>query len=323
MFYRGRVPRETEFPAHAAFVSFFPQLVAGPIERARQPPAPVADKRPRITREDITDGLSLFLVGLFKKVALADYLALYVDQVYAARGQFDAPALILATFAFAWQIYFDFSGYTDMARGIARADGLPPDAELQQSLPRPPAWATSGRAGTSACRSWFQDYVYIPLGGNRRAARHLPEHVPDDGHLGPLARRGLDVRHLGRPARPGHLPPASWSGRPSTRIGCPGWSSSCWSSPSSPSPGSSSGPRASRRPGPLLCILTSGRVQPVLSLAGPGLDRSGVDLSVFFRLLPGWLLEAGVVRVALVLAMLVYMLLTVGGEGQQFIYMQF
>ena len=72
----------------------------------------------------MADGLSLFVVGLFKKIALADYLALYVDPVYASPDSHQAPALLLATFAFAWQIYFDFSGYTDMARGIGRMMGI-------------------------------------------------------------------------------------------------------------------------------------------------------------------------------------------------------
>ena len=115
------------------FVSFFPQLVAGPIERAHNL-LPQLQRTPTITRQDLTDGLSLFLVGFFKKVALADYLAQYVDPVYGNPGLFQAPALILATVAFGWQIYFDFSGYTDMARGIAAADGLPDDAELQQPV---------------------------------------------------------------------------------------------------------------------------------------------------------------------------------------------
>ena len=73
---------------------------------------------------NLTDGASLFLVGLFKKVALADYLGLYVDRIYRDPGLHDAPELALATFAFAWQIFFDFSGYTDMARGVARLFGV-------------------------------------------------------------------------------------------------------------------------------------------------------------------------------------------------------
>ncbi|MHC4567158.1 MAG: MBOAT family O-acyltransferase, partial [Planctomycetota bacterium] len=107
-FYRGNVERETSLIRYATFVALFPRLLAGPIERAKN------------LLPDITDGLSMFVVGLFKKVALADYLALYVSKVYAAPDQFQSPALILATFLFAWQIYFDFSGYTDMARGLAR-----------------------------------------------------------------------------------------------------------------------------------------------------------------------------------------------------------
>ncbi|MBA7685557.1 Peptidoglycan O-acetyltransferase [subsurface metagenome] len=95
----------------------------GPIERARNL-LPQLHKTPRVSKQDITDGLSLFIVGFFKKVALADYLALYVDKVYDAPRQYQSPALMLATFLFCWQIYFDFSGYTDMARGIARMMGF-------------------------------------------------------------------------------------------------------------------------------------------------------------------------------------------------------
>ncbi|MDP7017340.1 MAG: MBOAT family protein, partial [Pirellulaceae bacterium] len=122
-FYRGKIDRERNFIRFAAFVSLFPQLVAGPIERASQL-LPQLREVPRVKTQDITDGLSLFVVGLFKKVALADYLAMYVDPVYAIPDRHGAPALVLATFAFAWQIYFDFSGYTDMARGLARIMGI-------------------------------------------------------------------------------------------------------------------------------------------------------------------------------------------------------
>jgi D-alanyl-lipoteichoic acid acyltransferase DltB (MBOAT superfamily) len=122
---------------------------------------------PRITRQDAADGLSLFVVGLFKKIALADYLALYVDPVYASPGQHQAPALLLATFAFAWQIYFDFSGYTDMARGIGRLLGI----RLMLNFNNP--YLASGlgdfwRRWHISLSSWFRDYLYIPLGGNRR-----------------------------------------------------------------------------------------------------------------------------------------------------------
>jgi D-alanyl-lipoteichoic acid acyltransferase DltB (MBOAT superfamily) len=165
-FYRGEIKREPSFIRFATFVSLFPQLVAGPIERARNL-LPQLVGKPRISRENITDGLSLFLVGLFKKVALADYLALYVDGVYAAPGHFNALSLILATFAFGWQIYFDFSGYTDMARGVARMMGF----NLMLNFNNP-YLATSLRDFWNrwhiSLSSWFKDYVYIPLGGNRK-----------------------------------------------------------------------------------------------------------------------------------------------------------
>src|SRR5207249_11465806 len=121
--YRGTIQTERSFVRFLTFVSFFPQLVAGPIERASNL-LPQLQRTPPIRRQDITDGLSLFLVGFFKKVALADYLGKYVDPIYASPERFDAPALILATVAFGWQIYFDFSGYTDMARGIPRVIGF-------------------------------------------------------------------------------------------------------------------------------------------------------------------------------------------------------
>ncbi len=163
--YRGTIQTERSFIRFLTFVSFFPQLVAGPIERARNL-LPQLQGTPKITRQDIGDGLSLFLVGFFKKVALADYLAKYVDKVYAAPGQFDAPALILATFAFGWQIYFDFSGYTDMARGVARLMGF----RLMLNFNNP--YVATGLGDFWArwhisLSTWFKDYLYFPLGGNR------------------------------------------------------------------------------------------------------------------------------------------------------------
>ena len=108
-FYRGRVERERDFIRFAAFVSFFPQLMAGPIERASHL-LPQFHQFPTIRLQNITDGLSLFLVGLFKKLALANYLRYYVERVYGDPKAYDASALVMATFAFAWQIFFDFSG---------------------------------------------------------------------------------------------------------------------------------------------------------------------------------------------------------------------
>jgi D-alanyl-lipoteichoic acid acyltransferase DltB (MBOAT superfamily) len=139
--------------------------MAGPIERARQL-LPQLREFPAIRLQNFTDGASLFLVGLFKKLALANYLAHYVDRVYDNPGDFGAPSLMLATVAFAWQIFFDFSGYTDMARGVARLMGF----HLILNFNNPYLATSLGDFWTRwhiSLSTWFKDYVYIPLGGNR------------------------------------------------------------------------------------------------------------------------------------------------------------
>jgi D-alanyl-lipoteichoic acid acyltransferase DltB (MBOAT superfamily) len=163
--YKGVIHTERSFVRFLTFVSFFPQLVAGPIERA-QNLLPQLQREPTITRQDIADGLSLFLVGFFKKVALADYLAQYADPVFGNPALFQAPALILATLAFGWQIYFDFSGYTDMARGIALLMGF------RMMLNFNNTYAATGLGDFwnrwhISLSTWFKDYLYFPLGGSR------------------------------------------------------------------------------------------------------------------------------------------------------------
>lgn len=163
--YFGNIKVEHNFIRFLTFVSFFPQLVAGPIERAHNL-LPQLQGTPTMTAQRISDGLSLFLVGLFKKVALADYLAKYVDLVYDTPSQYQAPALILATVAFGWQIYFDFSGYTDMARGIAEMMGF----RLMLNFNNPYAATGLGDFWNRwhiSLSTWFKDYVYFPLGGSR------------------------------------------------------------------------------------------------------------------------------------------------------------
>jgi len=164
-FYFGKVPRERNLLRFATFVCFFPQLMAGPIERARQM-LPQFQQAPRFRLQNLTDGASLFLVGLFKKVAIANYLAIYVDRVYDNPANFSATALVLATVAFAWQIFFDFSGYTDMARGVARMLGF----HLVLNFNNPYLATGLGEFWSRwhiSLSTWFRDYVYIPLGGNR------------------------------------------------------------------------------------------------------------------------------------------------------------
>ncbi len=173
--YRGALPAERNLIRYATYVSFFPQMISGPICRAGSL-LPQLRTAPEVSVAKFTSGASLFLAGLFKKVAVADWLGMYVDRVYGAPENFQSPALVMATFAFAWQIYFDFSGYTDMARGIARAMGF----HLTRNFDAPYTASDLGEfwgRWNITVSSWFRDYVYIPLGGNRggraRTARNV------------------------------------------------------------------------------------------------------------------------------------------------------
>ncbi len=164
--YQGRLAAERDFGRFALFVAFFPQLVAGPIERGghmlpqyRQPHA--------FDYQRVASGLRLMAWGLFKKVVVADRLALLVNPVFNAPRQHPAgPLLVLATLAFTFQIYADFSGYTDMARGAARVLGFEFNLNFRQpylSASVPEFW----RRWHISLSSWFRDYLYIPLGGSR------------------------------------------------------------------------------------------------------------------------------------------------------------
>ena len=164
-FYFGKVHRERNFLRFATFVCFFPQLMAGPIERARHL-LPQFNQFPPIRLQNFTDGASLFLVGLFKKLALANYLSFYVERIYDNPRSFGGSALLTATIAFAWQIFFDFSGYTDMARGVAKLLGF----NLILNFNNPYLATGLGEFWSRwhiSLSSWFRDYLYIPLGGNR------------------------------------------------------------------------------------------------------------------------------------------------------------
>ena len=157
--------RATSSLAHfLAFVSFFPQLVAGPIERARHLLPQFAQTRV-ITRSMLEEGIWLMLWGMFKKVVLADNFAPLADMVFG-NSTLNAPAVVLGTMAFGLQIYCDFSGYSDIARGTARVLGF--DIMWNFSLPYA---ATSPREFWRrwhiSLSTWLRDYLYIPLGGNR------------------------------------------------------------------------------------------------------------------------------------------------------------
>lgn len=165
--YRGKQEPERHFGRFALFVSFFPQLVAGPIERSTNF-LPQLRKRFDFDYERITSGLRLMGWGLFKKVVIADQLALLVNTVYGDPEGLVGLHFVLATIFFAIQIYCDFSGYSDIAIGAAEVLGF----RLMTNFNRP-YQATSISDFWSrwhiSLSTWFRDYLYIPLGGNRVA----------------------------------------------------------------------------------------------------------------------------------------------------------
>ncbi len=167
VFYR-RQKAETNLLTYALYVMFWPQLVAGPIERPQQLLHQLRDKQPFDSRQVVL-GFRLILLGFLKKMVIADRLAIYVDAVFQNPSGFSGVPLILATYFFTIQIYCDFSGYTDIARGLSRLMGI----ELSQNF-NFPYLATSisdfWRRWHISLSSWFRDYVYIPLGGNRVGA---------------------------------------------------------------------------------------------------------------------------------------------------------
>lgn len=164
--YRGDVKTERNFFFYALFVSFFPQLVAGPIERPDNL-IPQLKETHKFERDNFIKGGKHMLVGFFKKVCVADYIAVYVNSVYNNAEEATALGIITATVLFAVQIYCDFSGYTDIATGCARIMGI----KLMKNFDHPYT-ATSVKEFWSrwhiSLSSWFKDYLYIPLGGNRR-----------------------------------------------------------------------------------------------------------------------------------------------------------
>ena len=169
--YLGKVERERNFLRFANFVCFFPQLLAGPIERAGHM-LPQFAQFPPFRLQNLTDGLSLFLVGLFKKIALASYLSFYVDRVYDNLQAASAPALILGTVAFGWQLFFDFSGYADMARGVARIMGF--DLVLNFNHPYlADSVADFWRRWHISFSKWILDYIFMPLQMQWREWPHL------------------------------------------------------------------------------------------------------------------------------------------------------
>lgn len=163
--YRGDIIAEKNFGKYATFVSFFPQLVAGPIERTSNL-LPQIKTEHRFNYEKGSYGLKLMAWGFFKKLIVADGLGLYVDRIYENIYAYNGFALLVATLFFSFQIYCDFSGYSDIAIGCAKLFGI----NLMTNF-KSPYLAISvqdfWRRWHISLSTWFRDYIYIPLGGNR------------------------------------------------------------------------------------------------------------------------------------------------------------
>lgn len=165
--YRGKTKAEKNFFRYALFVSFFPQLVAGPIERSSNLLGQFQEKHAFDSRE-AAKGFMLMIWGYFMKVVVADRVAMLVDQIYNYYGSYEGVIPILGTVLFAVQIYCDFNGYTTIAIGSAQVMGF----HLMQNF-KEPYLATSvadfWRRWHISLTSWFRDYIYFPLGGSRCA----------------------------------------------------------------------------------------------------------------------------------------------------------
>ncbi len=163
--YRGHQRAERHFGIYSLYVMFYPQLVAGPIERPQNLLHQFHSEK-SFNFDDFTSGLRLILWGLFKKVVIADRLAILVNAVYDEPRSHSGPILVTATLAFAYQIYCDFSGYSDIAIGAARVMGF----KLMTNFNRPYAArsiAEFWQRWHISLSTWFRDYVYVPLGGSR------------------------------------------------------------------------------------------------------------------------------------------------------------
>ena len=164
--YRGEIRAEKNFLRYALFVSFFPQLVAGPIERSKNLLWQLREEH-KFDYDNFRDGIYLMLWGYFLKLVLADRIALFVDKVYGNYEWYNGVYLIVATILFAFQIYCDFAGYSTIAIGAAKIMGF----ELMENFNAPylaSNVADFWRRWHISLSSWFRDYLYIPLGGNRK-----------------------------------------------------------------------------------------------------------------------------------------------------------
>lgn len=164
--YRGTYPAEKNFLNVALYISFFAKITAGPILRGKDF-FPQVKKYRGVELSAFAVGIQIFVFGLFKKIVMADHLGVFVDDVFFAPTAYNTATVILAVISYSLQIYFDFSGYSDMAIGVAKIVGF--DFKPNFNLP----YIAKGMSGFwkrwhISLSSWFQDYLYIPLGGSRK-----------------------------------------------------------------------------------------------------------------------------------------------------------
>jgi alginate O-acetyltransferase complex protein AlgI len=163
--YRGNQPAERHVGIYALYVMFYPQLVAGPIERPQNILHQLHERK-SFKYENIANGMKLMAWGMFKKVVVADRLAIYVNQVFDNNASYEGIPVIIACIFFALQIYFDFSGYSDIALGSAKTLGF----DLMLNFNKPYFSLSVAEFWSRwhiSLSTWFKDYLYIPLGGNR------------------------------------------------------------------------------------------------------------------------------------------------------------
>jgi alginate O-acetyltransferase complex protein AlgI len=163
--YRGRQKSERHFGIYALYVMFYPQLVAGPIERPQNLLHQFKEKH-LFDSGRVFDGLKIMIWGLFKKLVIADRLGIYVNASYNYVDQRDGMTLLMATIFFSFQVYCDFSGYSDMAIGAAKVMGF----DLMTNFRRPIFAKSTGefwKRWHISLSTWFKDYLYFPMGGSK------------------------------------------------------------------------------------------------------------------------------------------------------------
>ena len=167
--YRGNLKPTRSIIDFGLFVAFFPQLVAGPIEKAKDL-LPQIISRPRTSKLQIREGVTLIVIGFFKKVMIGDTTGRFVDRVFGEMEAFSSGELLTALILFSIQIYADFSGYSSIARGLAKLLGI----DLVRNFEQPYLSASISefwRRWHISLGAWIKDYIYIPLGGNRKGER--------------------------------------------------------------------------------------------------------------------------------------------------------